>query len=71
MTQLLSKIFERVKTWPEQRQDDVVRMLESMERQGPEVYRLSDEERRLIDDGLASGVVLDNEMEKFWNRHGV
>ena len=71
MTQVLSKIFDRVKTWPAQRQEDVVRMIQAMEQQGVDVYHLSDEERAAIDEGLASGIVPDDEMEKFWKRHGV
>jgi hypothetical protein len=46
-------------------------MIEAMEASGTEVYQLSDDERRLIDEGLASGIVPDDEMEKFWNRYGV
>jgi len=34
-----------------------------------EVYKLSDEERRLIQEGLDSPLVSDAEMKKFWNRH--
>lgn len=71
MTQLLSKMLERVKTWPAWRQDDAARMLKVLEQQGTEIYHLSDEERRSINEALASGIVPDEEMEKFWKRHGV
>jgi hypothetical protein len=67
----ISEIIERVKTWPAQRQEDVARVIERMEESGTEMYRLSDEERRLVDEGLASRVLPDDEMEKFWNRHQV
>ena len=71
MTRQLKEIIERVKTWPVQRQQDVARMIKAMEESGTDVYRLSDEERRLVDEGLASGIVSDNDMGKFWNRHRV
>jgi hypothetical protein len=52
MTQQLTKLIERVKTWPAWRQQDVARMIEAMEEGGTEVYHLSDEERLLVDEGL-------------------
>ena len=69
MTKQLAQMLERVKTWPLRRQADVVSVLKSMEKSGKKVYKLSAEERRLIDEGLASPVVSEEEMEKFWNRH--
>jgi len=75
MTQQLSQILERVKTWPPERQDDAARMLEAMEKSGAEVYRLSDAEHRLVDEGLEEAnrgqFVSDKDMEKFWNRHRI
>jgi hypothetical protein len=71
----ISEIIERVKTWPAQRQEDAALMLQAMERSGTDVYQLSDEERRLVDEGLAQAkggqFVSDKDMEKFWNRHRV
>ena len=71
MSQQLIELIERVKSWPVERQQDVARMIKAMEESGTEVYRLSDEERRVVDEGLASGVVSDEDMEKFWNRHQI
>ena len=75
MSQQLTKLIERVKTWPAWRQHDVARMIEAMEESGTEVYRLSDEERLLVDEGLEQAnrgqFVPDEDMEKFWNRHRV
>ena len=67
----LADIIERVKSWPAQRQEDVVRAIERMEEMGTDTYELSDDERRLIDEGLATPLVREEEMDKFWNRHGV
>ena len=71
MTKQLAQMLERVKTWPVHRQADVVSVLGAMENAGTGVYKLSDEERRVVDEGLASPVVSDEEMEKFWKRHMV
>jgi hypothetical protein len=71
MTKDLQEIIERVKAWPAWRQADAAHLLEAMERSGTEIYQVTDEERRLIDEGFASPVVTEEEMEKFWNRHRV
>ena len=75
MTKQLQAMMERVKKWPAWRQQDAVHLLMRMEKAGTEVYRLSDEERELIDEGLAEAdrgeFVPEKEMEKFWNRHHV
>ena len=73
MTKQLSEMIEKVKTWPQWRQEDAALMLEEMERQGTEIYKLSDEERRMIDEALKEvergEFVSEEEMEKFWRRH--
>lgn len=69
MTQELSEIIERVKTWPAWRQDDAAYLLEMMEQSGTSVYRLSDDEREAVREGLESPVVSDAELKAFRNRH--
>jgi hypothetical protein len=67
----LAKILERVEHWPAERQEDVVQAIERIEEAGTIRYHLSDEERRLIDEGLASPVASDEDVERFWARHAV
>lgn len=62
-------MIERVKTWPEWRQEDAAYLLEMMEESGTKIYRLSDEERNAVREGLASSVVSDEELKTFRNRH--
>ena len=69
MTQQLKEMIERVKTWPEWRQEDAAYLLEMMEESGTKVYRLSDEERDALREGLDSPVVSDAELKAFRNRH--
>jgi hypothetical protein len=69
MTQLLVEIIERVKTWPTWRQDDAAYLLEMMEETGTKIYRLSDEERLAVQEGLDSDVVSDAELVAFRKRH--
>jgi orotidine-5'-phosphate decarboxylase len=69
MTQQLKEMIERVKTWPEWRQEDAAYLLEMMEESGTKVYRLSDEERDAVREGLESPVVSPEELKAFRNRH--
>ena len=69
MTQQLKEMIERVKTWPEWRQDDAAYLLEMLEESGTTVYRLSDEERAAVREGLDSPVVSDEALKAFRNRH--
>lgn len=72
-TRAANSVLDRVQHWPEERRREAERLLEAMEQAGAEVYRLSDEERRLIDEGLREALrgefVSDGEMDKFWSRH--
>jgi len=69
----IESVLERVRNWPEQRQEEAARMLEAMEHSGTGVYRLSPEERASVLEGLAEAergeFVSDKDMEDFWNRH--
>jgi hypothetical protein len=67
----VAEILDRVQHWPVQRQEVVVRAIERMESAGTDIYQLSDEEVRLIDEGLASPLVSEADMQAIWNRHGV
>lgn len=49
----IDAVFERVRTWPPERQEDAVRLLLEMEAQGTEVYELSPEELADIEEGMA------------------
>ena len=68
MTQQLLDIIERVKNWPAERQDDAAYLLEMMEEGGTEIYRLSDEERAAVREGLESPVATEAEVHAFRNR---
>jgi hypothetical protein len=54
MIQQLKAIIERVKTWPEWRREDAAYLLDVMEESGTRIYRLSDEERDAVREGLGA-----------------
>ena len=68
-----TSVLDRARRWPEARRREAERLLEAMEHAGTEVYRLSEEERRLVEEGLAESLrgdlVPDAEMEAYFNRH--
>ena len=73
MIKALEQAIEKIKTLSEERQEYAAEVLEQIAESGDEVYRLSDEERRLVREGLAeldAGLgVSDTEMAEFWKRH--
>lgn len=73
MTKALEDILDKVRTWPSERQEEAARLLEKMEQGGSSLYRLSDEERALVEIGLEQAnrgeFVSDEDMEAFWNRN--
>lgn len=48
----IDAVFDRVRTWPPERQEDAVRVLLRMEEAGTEVYQLSEEELADTEEGL-------------------
>ncbi len=72
MIKALEKAIEKVKALPEDQQRYAAHLLEQIA-SADEVYRLTDEERRLVLEGLADldagRIVPDAEMDAFWQRH--
>jgi hypothetical protein len=68
----IKAVFDRVRTWPERRQEDAARLLLAMEAHGAAVYQLSDEEQADIEESLAEvargEVASDEEVAAVFNR---
>jgi predicted transcriptional regulator len=76
MPKLMREAIDALQHLPEDRQEMFARaILDYAAYVDGDVYHLSEEERRLIDEGLAQAnrgdFVSEDEMEKFWNRHDV
>jgi len=69
----IDSILDRVRTWPEERQEDAARVLLAMESEDNGVYRLSDGERAEIRAALAEvergEVASDAEVTAVFNRY--
>jgi hypothetical protein len=67
-------IFDRVLTWPPDRQEQAAQMLLLLEGQEGEMYHPSDDEWEAIQEGLAQAergeFVSDEDMERLWKRLG-
>ena len=73
MIKVLEQAIEKVRVLSEERQQQAAQVLEQIAAAGDEVYRLTNEERRLVREGLddlnAGLVVSDADMQKFWVRN--
>ena len=72
---MIDALIERVGTWPEELQEEAVRALLALEARRMGAYRLSDDERAAIEEGLAEAdrgdFVSDEDVAAFFKRHGV
>jgi hypothetical protein len=68
----IDSILDRVRTWPEERQEDAARILLAMEGEEGGLYRLSDEERGEVRAALAEiergEVASEEEVATLFNR---
>ena len=74
MNKPLERAIEKVKSLSAERQAYAAEVLEQIAAAGDAVYRVSDEERQMIQEGLddldAGRIVSDADMTAFWQRHG-
>jgi predicted transcriptional regulator len=74
MIKALASAIEKVRALPPERQVDAADALERIVAASGPTYLLSDEERARVEEGLADldagNIVPDEEMAKFWARHG-
>jgi predicted transcriptional regulator len=68
----VAAVFERIKTWPEDRLEDAAELLLALEAMGDEPYRLSDDERaavrRGLDDARHGRFATDEQVAELLNR---
>jgi hypothetical protein len=73
MIKVLEEAIEKVKTLSEERQREAARVLEQIAAAGDGVYHLTDDERRLVREGLddldAGNFVTEADMQAFWQRN--
>jgi hypothetical protein len=72
MTRLMKEALEKVSQLPEQRQDELARMLIDTAASDLSPYVLTDEERAIIEERLANPVyATDEDVAQMWKRWGL
>ena len=67
----INNVLEAVRSWPQEDQEELAEIAREIEARRTGVYVLSDDERTAIEEAERSGVASEEEVEKFWKRHGV
>ena len=77
MTKLLDDVIDRMRDWPEDRQNEAAQLLLDLEEQRTSRYRLTPEQVREVEriqqklrDGTAT-FATDEQMEAFWKKCGL
>ena len=67
------KLLEQVESWPEEDQEELVDLARGIEARRTGVYRLSDDERVAVREGMDAArrgdFAPDHEVEEFYHRH--
>jgi hypothetical protein len=63
--------LDRVRSWPQEDQEELVECARDMEAHRTGVYVLNKGERAAIEDAQRGGIVPEEEMEAFWKNYGV
>ena len=63
MTTTTRKLLERVESWPQEDQEELVEYAREIEARRTGVYRATQEELRILDDAERSGVATEEEVE--------
>jgi predicted transcriptional regulator len=71
----LADVLRRAESWPQEDQEALAEYAREIEARRTGVYRLTDQERAAVREGLAEAdrgeFVSDEEMDKFWKSNGV
>ena len=71
----LADILQRAESWPQEDQEALAEYAREIEARRTGVYRLTEEERAAVREGLAEAhrgeFVSDEEMDRFWKSNGV
>jgi hypothetical protein len=71
MNQTTKNILDRVETWPEEDQAELLEMARAIEARRTGVYALSDDEQDAIEAARRSNIAPDEKVQAFWKRFGI
>jgi len=67
----INAVLEAVRSWPQEDQEELAELAREIEARRTGVYILSDDERAAIEEAERSGIASEEDVEKFWKRHGI
>src|SRR5215216_2685231 len=67
----INAVLEAVRSWPQEDQEELAELAREIEARRTGVYVLNDDERAAIEEAERSGVASEEDVERFWKRHGV
>ncbi len=67
----INAVLEGVRSWPQEDQEELIKIARAIEARRAGVYVMTDEERAAIADARKSAVVPDEEADAFWKRRGL
>ena len=67
----IKAVLKDVYSWPREDQEELAEVAREIAAQRTGVYILSDDERAAIKKAERSGIASNEEVAKFWKRHGV
>jgi hypothetical protein len=67
----VNAVLDKVRSWPEEDQEELIELVREIETRRTGVYVLNDDELTAIDAARRGPFASDDEIDAFWKRHGV
>ena len=67
----INAVLESVRSWPQEDQEELAELAREIEARRTGVYVLNEDERTAVEEAERSGVASEEDVQKFWKRHGV
>ncbi|HEY7301840.1 MAG TPA: hypothetical protein VH684_28450 [Xanthobacteraceae bacterium] len=67
----ITRVLEKVRSWPAEDQEEIAEVAREIEARRSGVYVLTDDERTAIEQSRKGPFASEDEVDAFWQRHGV
>jgi hypothetical protein len=69
--ELIADVLDKVRSWPEQDQEELVEVAREIEARRIGVYVMTEDERRAVEAAKAGPFASEDEVAAFWKRHNI